>query len=338
MLNEATFHQIGKEPSMRVITSLLLALLALPLLASPADPSAALAQARAKIAKKEYREAAAGLTAAIDAARTIESRSTRIQALAALQFYCAVAYAGLGDDEQATAHLREFFAMTPAASAIDASRFDAHFVALFNGLLRKRQKTTEFDVYYPGFAEFAASEVKYSPPDPFGPNPALLILGTKTEQKSFESLTASTDRETFIENFWKRRDPTADTVENEFRDTFSRRSAFAEKVFGTLDSLGVMTDRGKVFILLGPPVTIRHSHLSQMQPYLYNNQRTADGEIEEWIYRADRLQLKLPKGPATFTYRFLTQEGIGDHVLLQRQDDFFPTRVLAAAGNPNGNP
>ncbi|HKR65609.1 MAG TPA: GWxTD domain-containing protein [Thermoanaerobaculia bacterium] len=315
---------------MKVVTTLLVAALTLPAFAS-VDPAEALAQARANISNKQYREAAAALDPAIEAAATIADPATRAQALSALHFYSAVAYAGIKDDVAATKHLREYLAANPNAHAIDASKYDKHFVELFNELAQAGQNASGFDSYYPGFGTFTPREKKYVNPGAFGPNPALLILGTKAEQQQFRALVAEADREKFITEFWARRDPTPGTPQNEFQETFNRRAEFADQAFSTNDGLGSMTDRGKVFILLGEPAYVRRRPVMQEDKLVIIDNPVINGTIEQWVYTRDQMPMKLAK--PRVMYRFVTHEGIGDHVL-QRQEDVFAMQALVAAATP----
>ena len=43
---------------------------------------------------------------------------------------------------------------------------------------------------------------------------------TKDEKRAFLALTTDEERENFIENFWRRRDPNPDTEENEYREQY----------------------------------------------------------------------------------------------------------------------
>src|SRR5829696_960090 len=54
---------------------------------------------------------------------------------------------------------------------------------------------------------------------------------TKDERKAFDKLTTDEERENFIENFWRRRDPNPDTEENEYREEFYERIAYANEHF-----------------------------------------------------------------------------------------------------------
>lgn len=74
---------------------------------------------------------------------------------------------------------------------------------------------------------------------------------SKQERRVFSSLGPE-QRAQFIEEFWKKRDPSPTTDENEFRDEYYRRIDYANRVFRE-GSSGWLTDRGRAYILLGEP-------------------------------------------------------------------------------------
>lgn len=75
---------------------------------------------------------------------------------------------------------------------------------------------------------------------------------TKQERKTLLNLPPS-DRENFIEEFWKKRDPDPDTEENEFKEEYFNRIEEANHLFREGGSPGWLQDRGRIYILLGPP-------------------------------------------------------------------------------------
>lgn len=72
------------------------------------------------------------------------------------------------------------------------------------------------------------------------------------EKKIFLELPAS-EREDFIEEFWRRRDPAPETEENEFRMDYMERIETANKLFQGGVKEGYIQDRGRILIILGPP-------------------------------------------------------------------------------------
>ena len=75
---------------------------------------------------------------------------------------------------------------------------------------------------------------------------------TDEERSAFLQLQTNEEREQFIEAFWQRRDPTPDTVENEFKEEHYRRIAYANERFSS-GIPGWRTDRGRIYIMWGPP-------------------------------------------------------------------------------------
>lgn len=73
------------------------------------------------------------------------------------------------------------------------------------------------------------------------------------KKKQFNSLTTDQERNEFIENFWKKRDPDPATEENEFKDEYYKRIEEANHLFKGDSSPGWLTDRGRIYIMLGPP-------------------------------------------------------------------------------------
>jgi GWxTD domain-containing protein len=110
------------------------------------------------------------------------------------------------------------------------------------------------------------------------------------EEKIFREMPPE-DRGEFIRDFWARRDPDPSTPENEFRQTFYTRLAIADKAF-KVGKPGWKTDRGRIYILLGPPTNIISKSMGDV-PYEQNKFVKANpletGTITErateiWVY------------------------------------------------------
>jgi len=79
------------------------------------------------------------------------------------------------------------------------------------------------------------------------------LISSSQEKKAFLALPAS-ERQAFMEDFWARRDPDPQSPENEYREEYFRRIAEANRLFSEGGrSGGWRTDRGRIFVLLGPP-------------------------------------------------------------------------------------
>ncbi|MFW6201972.1 MAG: GWxTD domain-containing protein [Gemmatimonadota bacterium] len=80
----------------------------------------------------------------------------------------------------------------------------------------------------------------------------LRYIATPEEIDSLESATGA-ERQERWRRFWERRDPVPATPANEFRDQFFDRIRTATIQFGESGTPGWATDRGRVYIVLGPP-------------------------------------------------------------------------------------
>lgn len=109
---------------------------------------------------------------------------------------------------------------------------------------------------------------------------------TPEELSAFKQLSNDEERDNFIEQFWLRRDPTPDTVENEYKEEHYRRIAYANEHFAA-GKAGWRTDRGRTYIVFGPPDEI-DAHPSGGQynrPVEEGGGETSTFPFETWRYR-----------------------------------------------------
>src|SRR5207253_9232930 len=124
---------------------------------------------------------------------------------------------------------------------------------------------------------------------------------TNEERAAFKALKTDEEREQFIEQFWLQRDPTPDTIDNEYKEDHYERIAYANERFAS-GIPGWKTDRGRIYILYGKPDEIE-SHPSG---------GTHDRPIEEGGGTTSTFPFE------TWRYRFI--EGIGNEVILEFVD------------------
>jgi GWxTD domain-containing protein len=107
---------------------------------------------------------------------------------------------------------------------------------------------------------------------------------TNAERDAFLALKTDADREAFIKDFWEVRNPDANSPTNEFRDEYYRRLAYANDHFGSPGRHdGWRTNRGMVYITLGPP--------QQLTPYRSSQYLTP---LEIWFYQSPSPNHALP--------------------------------------------
>src|SRR4029079_16344474 len=109
---------------------------------------------------------------------------------------------------------------------------------------------------------------------------------TKDEKKACYALATDEERENFIENFWRRRDPNPDTEENEYREEYYERIAYANEHYAS-GIPGWKTDRGRIYITWGKPDSVE-SHPSggaYDRPSYEGGGSTTTYPFETWFYR-----------------------------------------------------
>ncbi|HLJ15338.1 MAG TPA: GWxTD domain-containing protein [Bryobacteraceae bacterium] len=117
-------------------------------------------------------------------------------------------------------------------------------------------------------------------------NEDVAYIITDEERQAFKRLATDEERDSFIEQFWLRRDPTPDTEENEFKEEHYRRIAYANDHYAS-GIPGWKTDRGRIYITFGPPDEIE-SHPSggtYERPIEEGGGETSTYPFEDWTYR-----------------------------------------------------
>jgi GWxTD domain-containing protein len=99
-------------------------------------------------------------------------------------------------------------------------------------------------------------------------SPEFTFLATDAEQKEWKKLTSDQEADHFIQLFWAKRDPDLKTSVNEFKVVFDQRVKEADGLFSMPRLRGALTERGKLYILLGPPYTLSVLRGTKGQPPL----------------------------------------------------------------------
>ena len=131
------------------------------------------------------------------------------------------------------------------------------------------------------------------------------------EESVFKSLTSPEEKELFIEQFWRRRDPDLRTSINEFKEEHYRRIAYVNERFYA-GKPGWKTDRGMIYILHGPPHEIE-SYVTggnYNRPFNEGGGQTVVHPMEVWRYRhlegvGDDIVLEFVDRTYTGTYKLI---------------------------------
>jgi len=129
----------------------------------------------------------------------------------------------------------------------------------------------------------------------------VVYIITPKEKDIFLQLETDKERDIFIEAFWKQRDPTRGTPQNEFKEEHYRRLNYANKFFGRgTPRPGWKTDQGRIYIILGEPKNIEeYENVMNVFP------------TQIWFYLGDPKYGTLP----AFKVIFFKKEGSGEYIL-----------------------
>jgi GWxTD domain-containing protein len=126
-------------------------------------------------------------------------------------------------------------------------------------------------------------------------SPEFVLLATEDEQKEWKKVSSDADAGRFVALFWARRDPDLTKPENGFKAVFDARVKEADDLFSSRQGRlrGALTERGKLYVLVGQPKTLKRSVGVRPRPDVLqppNPPGTSLGEqIVTFVYDADHL-------------------------------------------------
>jgi GWxTD domain-containing protein len=136
---------------------------------------------------------------------------------------------------------------------------------------------------------------------------------TAAERAAFQKLTTNEEREEFIKIFWGQRDPDPDTEENEYREQYYERIAYANEHFSS-GKPGWKTDRGRIYIKFGKPDGIE-SHPGGGPYQKSNGESTTGYPFETWFYRY------LPGVRSGVEIEFVDPSGSGEYRIARNSSE-----------------
>jgi GWxTD domain-containing protein len=118
------------------------------------------------------------------------------------------------------------------------------------------------------------------------PEKDVAYIITDAERSAFKKLATDEEREQFIEGFWQRRDPDPDTDENEYKEQYYERIAYANEHYAS-GIPGWKTDRGRIYITFGKPDSVEAHPAggSYDRPSYHGGGSTTTYPFEVWFYR-----------------------------------------------------
>lgn len=316
-------------------------------------------RAKAEFAKGDYKRSLADFELLDTTSAQPSYAADRVKLIPVITFYRGANLAALGRKAEAKEAFVNYLGYTPTAS-IASPPYPKATVELFEQA--RKEAASRSTTMAASYAAFVIPVGWMVPADEHWIDSPVRYLFSPEGRKGYLALNTINDRSIFIAKFWNALDPTPGTDINEFRNEFERRVAFADSYFRTDKLAGRYSDRGAVFVFLGPPTYAARSNvstagdamatlrargnddmgrsartsgststagiaaISDHAPDDHLDQDYNRGTSESWVYRKDRL----PKGDPfqEVRFSFLTKEGYGSGVL---QKETEPMKTLSLA-------
>ncbi|HZG50907.1 MAG TPA: GWxTD domain-containing protein, partial [Pyrinomonadaceae bacterium] len=159
------------------------------------------------------------------------------------------------------------------------------------------------------------------------PDKDVAYIITDAERSAFKKLATDEEREQFIEAFWQRRDPDPDTDENEYKEQYYERIAYANERYAS-GIPGWKTDRGRIYITFGKPDSVE-SHPtggSYDRPSYHGGGQTTTFPFEVWFYRY------IEGIGSGIEIEFVDPTGTGEYRLARSPDEKDALAMVPGAG------
>ena len=117
-------------------------------------------------------------------------------------------------------------------------------------------------------------------------NQDVVYIITDEEREVFSKLSTAEERDSFIDQFWQRRNASASQEGNDFREEHYRRIAYANAKFAS-GIPGWKTDRGRIYIMFGKPDEVE-DHAgggNYVRPIYEGGGSTNTYPFQVWRYR-----------------------------------------------------
>ncbi len=139
---------------------------------------------------------------------------------------------------------------------------------------------------------------------------------SEEERSVFKNLKNDEEKDSFIEQFWARRNPNPRLADNAFKEEHYRRIAYSNEHFAS-GIPGWRTDRGRIYVMFGKPDELE-SHPtggSYNRPFNEGGGTTTTYPFEKWWYRhidgiGDDIEIE-----------FVDQSGSGEYRMAMSPDE-----------------
>jgi GWxTD domain-containing protein len=262
----------------------------------------------------------------------------------AAAFYRGVCLAATGKAEEA----RDQFAVYLAANPDKKLERNAYPKPVLEAFEQARKSSRaavseEISSLAAAYRQMNFPRADMAPPGPDWANGPVKYLLTPEEARTYSRIAGDAERAEFVARFWGAGDPASPAGEK-LRREFERRAAFADEHLSEGTTRGSLTERGMVFLLMGPPSGVVRRPISASEdapstltmnsaqnpppraPIGLSPSDQPSNWREVWRYKRDLLPVEAPYQQVDFAFQ--TRVDYGTHVL-QREAAVLRTLDLA---------
>ena len=156
-------------------------------------------------------------------------------------------------------------------------------------------------------------------------------LMMRQEKTDWSAVKTDADAKAFIELFWARRDPTPETPVNELRQELEARITEADKRYSFGRLPGSQTERGRLYVLLGPPSEIVTWIVPPRGPVGSMARFQRPINRERWIYRNEEAERVTGKKSFDIAFDFHDEKFASEFELDGPSVQSFDSMALGAA-------
>jgi len=270
--------------------------------------------------------------AELDAEAAKPENSSALPALRpAAAFYRGVCLAATGKAEEARAQFAVYLAANPDKT-LERNTYPKSVIEAFEQARKSSRSAAseETSSLAAAYRQMNFPRADAAPPGPDWANGPVKYLLTPEETRTYSRIAGDAERAEFVARFWGAGDP-ASTAGEKLRREFERRAAFADEHLSEGTTRGSLTDRGMVFILIGPPSGVIRRPISASEdapsaltmnsaqnpapraPIGLSPSDQPSNWREVWRYRRDLLPVEAPYQQVDFPFQ--TRVDYGKNVL-----------------------
>lgn len=245
---------------MRRLSVLFAAGLSFSLVVSASTPPELFQKAKTQFKLRSYSDALATLELLDRESQNVENESFRTALGPGLAFYRGACLAALGRVAEAKSQFEIYLVHQPSV-VLDPAVYPKRVVQALDEARRSiavtRVRPAESGSVASAYKAFSRpqGEREERLGEDWADGPVRFLLAPP-DRREFLRLSDPVSRSEYVVNFWRSHDPRPETSDNELREEFDKRVAFADSHFTQEETRGALTDRGMVFILLGPPTYV----------------------------------------------------------------------------------